>query len=53
MAHDALMTILGLEIAMPAEEIRDLRLGRLGQQGARPVAQNFSELVVWRLAESA
>lgn len=56
MAHDALMTILGLEIAMPAEKIRDLRLGRLGrlgQQGACLVAQNFSELVVWRLAESA
>jgi hypothetical protein len=31
-ADDALATIPGLELAVPAEKVRDLRLDRLGKQ---------------------
>src|SRR5262245_64642963 len=46
MADDADAAVLGLEIGMLAEKICDLRLDRLGEQGPRTVAQDFSELVV-------
>jgi len=35
-AHNALAAILGLEIGMLGEKIRDLGLDRLRQQRARP-----------------
>jgi hypothetical protein len=44
--NDTLVPVLGLEIGMLAEKIRDLGLNRLGQQGTCPVAQNFGELVL-------
>ena len=40
-AHNALAARVGLEIAMPVQKIRDLRLDRLRQQGAGPAAQNL------------
>lgn len=49
MADDALATIPGLELAMLAEKVRDLRLDRLGKQATRATAQDFGELI----AESA
>jgi len=45
-AHDALMTVLGLQIGMLAEKVRDLGLDRLGQQGTCPIAQDFGELIL-------
>src|SRR5450432_54919 len=45
-AHDALVAVRGLQIGMLAEKARDLGLHRLGQQGTRPVAQDFGELIV-------
>src|SRR5271156_4945447 len=45
-ADDALVTVRGLQIGMLAEKIRDLGLDRLGQQGTRPITQDFGELVV-------
>ena len=47
-ADDALVAVLGLQIGMLAEKVRDLGLDRLGEQGARPIAQDFGELVVER-----
>jgi hypothetical protein len=38
----------GLEIGMLRQELRNLRLGGLGQQRARSVAQNLGELVIER-----
>ena len=38
--------ILGLEIGMLAEKVGDLGLDRLREQGTRPVAQDFGELIV-------
>jgi len=53
-ADDALVTVLGLQIGMLAEKVRDLGLDRLGEQGTGPVAQDFGELIVEEiLAESA
>ena len=46
--HDAPMAVLGLEIGMRAEEVGDLGLDGLSQQGTRPVAQHLGELVVER-----
>jgi hypothetical protein len=48
-ADDALAPIQGLELAMPDEKIRDLRLDCLGKQATRTTAQHFGELI----AESA
>ena len=45
-ADDALVAVLGLQIGMLAEKVRDLGLDRLGEQGTRPVAQDFGELIV-------
>ena len=45
-AHNALAAILGLEISMLGEKIRDLGLDRLRQQRARPLPQDFGELIV-------
>ena len=44
--HNALAAILGLEISMLGERIRDLRLDRLRQQRASSLPQDFGELVV-------
>ena len=46
MAHDALVTVRGLQIGMLDEKVRDLGLDRLGQQSTRPMAQDFGELIV-------
>lgn len=48
-ADDALAPVPGLELAMPAEKVRDLRLDRLSKQATRATAQDFGELI----AESA
>ena len=45
-ADDALVAILGLQIGMLAEKVRDLGLDRLGEQGTRPIAQDFGELIL-------
>jgi hypothetical protein len=45
-AHHPLVAVLGLQIRMFAEEVRDLGLDRPGQQGTGPVAQDFGELIV-------
>src|SRR6202035_1211219 len=45
-AHDALVAVRSLQIAMLAEKVRDLGLDRLGQQSTRPIAQDFGELIV-------
>jgi hypothetical protein len=45
-ADDALMAVRGLQIGMLAEKVRNLGLDRLGQQGTRPIAQDFGELIV-------
>src|SRR5262249_2606590 len=45
-AHNALAAILGLEIRMLGEKIRDLGLDRLRQQRASPLPQDFGELIV-------
>ena len=44
-ANHALAASSGLEIDMLGEEFRHLGLDRLGQQGARSVAQNLGERV--------
>jgi hypothetical protein len=48
-ADHALAPIPGLELAMRAEKVRDLRFDRLGKQATRTTAQDFGELI----AESA
>src|SRR6201997_1971966 len=45
MAHDALLTRLGLEIGMLGEKLSDLRFDRLGQQRTRAVAQDLRERI--------
>ena len=45
-ADDALVAVLGLQIGMLAEKVRDLGLDRLAQQSTRPIAQDFGELIV-------
>jgi hypothetical protein len=45
-AHNALAAVLGLEISMRGEKIHDLGLDRLPQQRARPLPQDFGELIV-------
>src|SRR5256886_8120363 len=45
-ADDALLAVLGLQIGMLAEKVRDLGLDRLGEKGTCPVAQDFCELIV-------
>ncbi|MGY4286602.1 hypothetical protein ACVWXO_005822 [Bradyrhizobium sp. LM2.7] len=46
MADDALVAVLGLQIGMLAEKVRDLGFDRLGEKGTCPVAQDFCELIV-------
>src|SRR5215468_4396042 len=45
-AHNALTAVLGLEISMLGEKVRNLGLDRLRQQRASPLPQNFGELIV-------
>ena len=45
-SHDPLVAVCGLQIGMLAEKVCDLGLYRLGEQGTRPVAQDFSELIL-------
>jgi len=45
-ADNTFPTVLGLEIAMLGEEMRDLGLYGLSQQGARALPEDFSELFV-------
>lgn len=45
-ADDALVAVLGFQIGMLAEKVRDLGLDRLGEKGTCPVAQDFCELIV-------
>src|SRR5712672_1680810 len=45
-ADHALVAVLGLQIGMLVEKVRDLNLDRLGKQGTGPVAQDFGELIV-------
>src|SRR6478735_10466759 len=45
-ADDALVAVLGLQIGMLAEKVCNLGLDRLGQQSTRPIAQDFSELIL-------
>ena len=42
-AHDTPAACLGLEIHMSAQEVSDLRLNGLLQQGMCPAAQNLGE----------
>ena len=44
-AHDALAARLGLEIGVSPEEVGDLRLDGLREQGTCPVAQNLGERI--------
>src|SRR5271167_2264691 len=43
--HDALAAHLGLEVGISAEEVRNLHLDGLREQGMRPVAQNLGERI--------
>src|SRR6267143_1181415 len=45
-SENSLVAVLGLQIGMLAEKVRDLGLDRLGQQSTRPIAQDFGELIV-------
>src|SRR5437870_5736675 len=45
-ADDALVAVLGLQIGMLAEKVCNLGLYRLGEQATRPIAQDFSELIL-------
>ena len=40
------MAVLGFQIGMLTEKVRDLSLDRLGQQCACPIAQDFGEWIV-------
>ena len=44
-AHDTLAARLGLEGGISPEEVGDLRLDRLREQGTRPVAQDLGERI--------
>jgi hypothetical protein len=44
-AHDAPMAIPGLEIGMSGQKLGDFGFDRLGQQGARPIAQDLGQMV--------
>jgi hypothetical protein len=44
-ADNTLAPIPGLELVMPDEKVRDLRLDRPGKQATRATAQDFSELI--------
>jgi hypothetical protein len=46
MADNPFVAVLGLQIGMLGEEIGDLGLYGLRQQGASPLPENFSELIV-------
>ena len=46
MANDAAVAILGLALGMLVEKAGDLGLDCLRQQGTRPIAQDFRELIV-------
>ena len=41
-----MVAVLGLQIGMLAEKVCDLGLYRLGEQATRPIAQDFSELIL-------
>jgi hypothetical protein len=43
--HDALVARPGIEIRISPQEVSDLRLDRLREQGTRSVAQNLSERI--------
>ena len=43
--HDALAACRGLEVGISAEEVRNLHLYRLREQGMRPAAQNLGERI--------
>src|SRR5262245_25733004 len=45
-ARNALAAVLGLEISMLGEKIRDLGLKRFRQQRTSPLPQDFGELIV-------
>jgi hypothetical protein len=49
-ADDALVAVRGLQIGMLAQKVCNLGLYRLGEQGTRPMAQDFARRF---LAESA
>jgi hypothetical protein len=44
-AHDAPMAVLDLQIGMFGQKLGDLGFDRLGQQGARTIAQDLGQLV--------
>ena len=44
-AHNALVTIFGLQIAMLGKKVRHLCLNGMDEQRSRPVAQNLGERV--------
>ena len=44
-AHNALVTIFGLHIAMLGKKVRHLCLNGMDEQRSRPVAQNLGERV--------
>ena len=44
-AHDAPMAIAGLQISMFGQKLGNLGFDRLGQQSARPIAQDLSQMV--------
>jgi hypothetical protein len=44
--HHALPAVLGLQIGMLAEKVRNLGLDRFGEQATGPIAQDFGELIV-------
>ena len=44
-AHDAPMAIPGLQISMFGQKLGNLGFDRLGQQSARPIAQDLSQMV--------
>jgi len=44
-ADDALAPNQGLELAITAEKVRNLRLDRLGKQATRATARDFDELI--------
>jgi hypothetical protein len=43
--HNAPTAVRGLEISGPGQKVGNLRLDRLGQKGARPIAQDLGQLV--------
>ena len=46
MTDNAVVTLVSLQISIPAEEIGDLGLDRMRQKCMRSIAQNIGELIV-------